>query len=388
MSRGHTLIAALLAVFLVAVLAGLLWSARSKPPPSNSEAISVVDLLGGDDEPGYQRALPGQRPDLPADHGPHPDFRSEWWYFTGNLSTATGRHFGFQLTFFRFALAPEPVARSSAWATRQLWMAHLALTDTDGSRFFSRERLARGAQGLAGADARPFQVWLEDWSARSLDEDFLPLRLAAGDSDFGLELALQPGREPVFQGDDGYSAKGPEPGNASLYYSYTRMPAAGTLRVGGERFAVTGLAWLDREWSTSALGPDLAGWDWFSIQLDDGSDLMFYGLRRKDGSIDALSAGTLVEPDGRIVRLGRDTVTLNPGERWRSPKTGAAYPIRWTLKIPSLKLQLAVEPRLESQEMDLSVRYWEGAIQVRGDRDGRPVTGGGYLEMTGYDRSR
>ncbi|MGB5622250.1 MAG: lipocalin-like domain-containing protein [Gammaproteobacteria bacterium] len=370
----------------MAVLAGLLWSASSKPPPSASEAVSVVDLLGGDDDPGYQRALPGQRPGLPADHGPHPDFRSEWWYFTGNLSSETGRHFGFQLTFFRFALAPQPVARASAWATRQLWMAHLALTDTDGRRFFSRERLARGAQGLAGADAMPFQVWLEDWSARSLDQAFLPLRLAAGDADFGLELHLQPGREPVFQGDDGYSAKGPEPGNASLYYSYTRMPAAGTLRVGGERLAVTGLAWLDREWSTSALGPNLAGWDWFSIQLDDGSDLMFYALRRKDGSIDALSAGTLVEPDGRIVRLGRDTVELDPGERWHSPATGAAYPVRWTLTIPSLELELAVDPRLESQEMDLSVRYWEGAIQVRGNRDGKPVTGGGYLEMTGYDR--
>jgi len=385
MSRSHLLFTVLFAGLLVAVLAGLLWSGSREPSALDTEAISVIDLLGGEDQPGYQRARPGQRPGLPADHGPHPDFRSEWWYFTGNLSSETGRHFGFQLTFFRFALAPQPVQRASAWATRQLWMAHLALTDTAGGRFFSRERLARGAQGLAGAEARPFRVWLEDWSAASLYEGFLPLRVAASDPDFALDLRLEPGREPVFQGDDGYSAKGPEPGNASLYYSYTRMPAAGVVRVGGQRVPVNGLAWLDREWSTSALGPDLAGWDWFSIQLDDGSDLMFYGLRRKDGGMDALSAGALVEPDGRVVRLSRDSVNLEPGERWHSPATGAAYPVRWTLTIPSRKLRLAVEPRLEHQEMDLSVRYWEGAIQVRGDRDGRPVSGGGYLEMTGYD---
>lgn len=388
MSRKRLVISALLTAVLLAVLAGVFWSGTGEPPPPDAESVSVVDLLGGDDDAGYQRARPGQRPDLPADHGPHPDFRSEWWYFTGNLSSAGGRHFGFQLTFFRFALATQPVERPSAWGARQLWMAHLALTDTAGERFFSRERLARGAQGLAGAEGQPFRVWLEDWSAMSLGADFLPLRLAASDAEFALDLRLQPGREPVFQGDDGYSAKGPEPGNASLYYSYTRMPASGEIRIGGEHFAVSGLAWLDREWSTSALGPDLAGWDWFSIQLDDGSDLMFYGLRRKDGGIDAMSAGTLVEPDGRVVRLSRDSVGLDPGERWRSPATGVAYPLYWTLTIPALKMRLAVAPRLEAQEMDLSVRYWEGAIKVRGERDGRPLSGGGYLEMTGYDQPR
>jgi predicted secreted hydrolase len=219
-------------------------------------------------------------------------------------------------------------------------------------------------------------------------EDFLPLRLTARDDDFGLDLRLEPGRPPVFQGDDGYSAKGPEAGNASLYYSFTRMPAAGAVEVGGERYQVSGLAWLDREWSTSALGPGLAGWDWFSIQLDDGSDLMFYGLRREDGSMDTLSAGTLVEADGSLVRLDRESVGLRSGERWRSPVTGVRYPLQWTLEIPSLDLRLEVEPRIPNQEMDLSVRYWEGAIRVRGERAGRPVRGSGYLEMTGYDAER
>jgi len=384
MSRVRVISAILVAIPMV----WMLWSCDPGPVQSADEALSVVDLLGGEDEAGFRRARPGERPMLPADHGPHPDFRSEWWYFTGNLETAAGRHFGFQLTFFRFAMAPRPVRRASAWGTRQLWMGHLALTDTEGRRFFSHERLARGAQGLAGAQAQPFRVWLEDWSAASTGEDFLPLRLTAAHDGFVLDLRLEPGRPPVFQGEDGYSAKGPEAGNASLYYSFTRMPAAGVLELDGERLQVSGLTWLDREWSTSALGPGLAGWDWFSIQLDDGSDLMFYGLRREDGSMDELSAGTLFEADGGLVRLDRDGVDLVPGERWRSPATGVRYPLQWSLRIPALDLRLDVEPRIEGQEMDLSVRYWEGAIQARGERGGRPVSGSGYLEMTGYDGGR
>ena len=368
----------------VGILAYSLWPDDSTRALRQSQALDVVDLLGGVEDPGYQRAWPGDEPELPADHGPHPDFRSEWWYFTGNLHGPDRRHFGFQLTFFRFAIAPDPVERASAWGTRQLWMAHLALTDTEGQRFFSQERLTRGAQGLAGARSQPFRVWLEDWSASSLDESFLPLNLAASEEDFALDLRLEPGPAPVFQGDAGYSAKGPEPGNASIYYSFTRMPASGAIVIDGVRHPVAGLAWLDREWSTSALGPGLAGWDWFSMQLDDGSDLMFYRLRRKDGTSDPLSAGMLRQADGDVVRLDQDSVQLTPTADWVSPSTGVRYPVRWTLTVPSQDLRLLVEPHLDAQEMDHSVRYWEGAIRIQGNRNGRALGGNGYLEMTGY----
>ncbi len=376
------LVSALVAALVVRYL---LWPDEPRRAPAVSEALDVVDLLGGDDHQGYQRAWPGESPDLPADHGPHPDFRSEWWYFTGNLHGPDQRHFGFQMTFFRFAIAPEPVQRASAWGTRQLWMAHLALTDSQGQRFFSQERLTRGAQGLAGAQSSPFKVWLEDWSAASLDQTFLPLRVAASTQDFALDLRLEPGAAPVLQGDAGYSAKGPEAGNASLYYSYTRMPASGTVTLDGVNHEVDGLAWLDREWSTSALGPELDGWDWFSLQMDDGSDLMFYRLRRKDGSSDALSAGSLRLADGDVLRLDGDSVQIEAVAEWTSLTTGVRYPVSWTISVPSEDLQVQVEPYMKGQEMDHSVRYWEGAVRVRGTRRGRDVNGNGYLEMTGYE---
>ncbi|MGB5589956.1 MAG: lipocalin family protein, partial [Gammaproteobacteria bacterium] len=187
------------------------------------------------------------------------------------------------------------------------------------------------------------------------------------------------------QGDAGYSAKGPEAGNASLYYSYTRMPASGTVTLDGVNHEVDGLAWLDREWSTSALGPELDGWDWFSLQMDDGSDLMFYRLRRKDGSSDALSAGSLRLADGDVLRLDGDSVQIEAVAEWTSLTTGVRYPVSWTISVPSEDLQVQVEPYMKGQEMDHSVRYWEGAVRVRGTRRGRDVNGNGYLEMTGYE---
>lgn len=377
--------AGLLAIFIAGLVFGGGWACTHLAQPARLRAtVSVVEGLRGSTDEGYARATEPRSFSFPADHGPHPDYRTEWWYYTGNLETPDGRHFGFQLTFFRIALAPQLPSRQSAWATNQLYMAHLAVTDVAGGRFHAFERFSRGALDLAGAQAQPFRVWLEDWTAEAVGESPLPVRLRAAEDDVAIDLTLDSAMPPVLQGNKGLSQKGPEPGNASYYYSFTRMSAAGTVRIGDRHFAVQGLAWMDREWSTSALGPDQTGWDWFAVQLSNGQDLMFYRLRWRDGSTDPFSAGTLVRNDGSTSRLGRADVVLEPVGHWQSPHSGARYPVRWRLRVPSEELDLEITPYLPNQELDLSVRYWEGAVRVQGTQTGQAVTGSGYLELTGY----
>lgn len=388
---------AVLAVGVIGGVAGCRPAATRALPPAAS--LSLAEVMGGDPA-GFARAVAPRPFDFPTDHGPHRAFRSEWWYFTGNLTGADGAPFGFQLTFFRHALSPPPAdgldgpnghARDevdrSRWRAQELYMAHLAIGDARGGRFRHAERFARGALGLAGAAAEPFRVWLEGWSAETVGADFLPLRLRAaageGAERLALDLHLGPGKPPVAQGDRGLSRKGPEPGNASHYYSFTRLPATGRLTLGEREVAVQGLAWMDREWSTSALGPGLVGWDWFALQLDDGRDLMLYRLRRADGGSDPWSAGTRVDARGEVRPLAADAVRLTPLASWRSPR-GGTYPVRWRIEIPAEGLDLAVTARLDDQEIAGVVRYWEGAVTVAGHDAAGAVAGSGFLEMTGY----
>lgn len=364
---------------------------RPQPPAAS---LSLAQVMGGD-AAGFARALSPRPFVFPVDHGPHRGFRSEWWYFTGNLAGPDGAPFGFQLTFFRHALSP-PVSGGagptdpsrSRWRAEDLYMAHLAIGDERAGRFRHAERFARGALGLAGAEAEPFRIWLEGWSAEAAGTaDTWPLRLRAaageGEAHLALDLRLGRGKPPVAQGDRGLSRKGPEPGNASHYYSLTRLPAEGRLAVGGREVAVRGLAWMDREWSTSALGAGLVGWDWFALQLDDGRDLMVYRLRRADGGADPSSAGSLVDARGAARPLAADAVRLTPLTSWRSPR-GGLYPVRWRLEIPGEALDLEVVARLDDQEIAGVVRYWEGAVTVAGRGAAGPVAGSGFLEMTGY----
>jgi predicted secreted hydrolase len=350
-------------------------------------SLAVSATLGSGDLAGFARATAPRPFSFPADLGPHPEFRTEWWYYTGNLETAAGRHFGFQLTFFRTALAPPAprvAERASAWAASQLYLAHFAVTDTAGRRFHAWSRLGREALGLAGARPAPFRVWLEDWSAESAAPGGLPVRLRAAEGDVAIDLVLASEKPVALQGDRGLSRKGPEPGNASYYYSRSRMSARGTVSAGGEPLPVTGLAWMDREWSTSALGADLVGWDWLALQLDDGRDVMVYRLRRRDGSADAHSAGALIAADGATRPLAAADVTLAVLDRWASPRSRVRYPSRWRLAIPGAALSLEITPRLADQELIVGTRYWEGAVRVEGTADGRPIGGRGYVELVGY----
>jgi predicted secreted hydrolase len=376
MSRVAVGVAVVVVALGVAVFA--LWPIGSRP--RIEATVSVREALAND-RAGFAQALAPRRLSFPSDHGPHPDFRTEWWYYTGNLTTAAGRHFGFQLTFFRIALAPGAVVRASAWATRQLYFAHFAVTDTAGVRFHAFSRSSREALGLAGASASPFRVWIEDWSAEG---DGSSARLRASHGDVALDLELSAAKPVVAQGDRGLSRKGPEPGNASFYYSFTRMPARGVVRLGRETLEVSGEAWMDREWSTSALAPGVQGWDWFALQLDDGRELMFYLLRRRDGAIDPFSAGTLVAADGTVRALEPGDVRVETLAHWTSPRSGVRYPARWRLSVPSAALQLELSPRLADQELIVGTRYWEGAVAVAGSAAGGPIVGQGYVELVGY----
>jgi predicted secreted hydrolase len=347
--------------------------------PQTREALSVGEALSGAPAEGFERALEPRAFAFPADHGPHPGFRTEWWYFTGNLESTDGRRFGFQLTFFRNALAPEPPDSPSAWAARDVWMAHLALTDVESGRFHAFDRFERGALDLAGVRPEPLAVWTGPWRAASTGGETFPLRLQAAQDDVSIDLLLEPAKDLVLQGDRGLSQKGAEPGNASYYYSFTRLATRGTVRTGEDELDVQGSSWLDREWSTSALEAGQVGWDWFALQLADGRELMLYQLRRDDGSPSSESSGTLVAADGTTRHLARDDFRIEPIATWTSPRSGAVYPARWRLTVPSESIELEVRPVLADQELDLAFRYWEGAVDVTGTAAGR-----GYVELTGY----
>ncbi len=379
-------------IFFIVTLCGavllasgwLLRRAFVPAPAPSTPPETVTALLGGEEPAGFARAMVPRDFRFPDDHGPHPAFRHEWWYFTGNLRTPGGRRFGYQLTFFRFALSPDLVDRESRWAANQAYMAHFAVTDARGNRFRFFERTARGALGLAGATSRPFRVWLDDWSAEGEGISTLPIRLRASEGETSVDLTLDSARPVVPQGERGLSRKGAVPGNASYYYSMTRLATRGNVRVEDTSFPVEGTSWLDREWGTSSLEKGQSGWDWFALQLSDGRDLMFYRLRRRDGGADPFSAGTLVLPDGTFRPLSPDDVRVETLEHWRSPESGARYPSRWRLRIPSEGLELEVVPRIADQELRAAVRYWEGAVGVRGTSRGEPVGGDGYVELTGY----
>jgi predicted secreted hydrolase len=376
----------LIAVSLLLIAACSRDGADGDPRPPGANV--GLRYLRAQDDPGFAKANEPLTLAFPADHRSHPQFRTEWWYFTGNLESTEGQLYGFELTFFRVGLRPPgtDAAGRSAWAKNQIWMAHLAVTDVAAQRFVARERIAREALDLAGAEQAPTRVWVKGWSAaRADDSEREHWRLGARDEGIGLQLSLATDDAPVLNGEAGLDRKGPEPGNASYYYSLPRLAATGVLDLDGREIAVRGSAWMDREWSTSALGDDVAGWDWFGLRLSDGGSLMFYRLRGHDGTAAAFSGGMLVDGTGRRRRLGRDDVELTPIDYWTSPLHGTRYPVAWRVKIPTAQLALEVHPYVPDQELNLSVRYWEGAVRGSGTGpQGSNVTADGYLELAGY----
>ncbi len=341
-------------------------------------ALVAVWLWGAGES--YREAAPGYHYSFPRDHFEHREYRTEWWYYTGNVRDAQGKRFGFELVFFREG--QRPAANPSAWRVDDLYLAHLALTDIGGKHFYYHERLNRAGPGIAGASYAERRVWNGNWAAAWQGEKQV---LEATVEEFRFRLELGPSKPPVVNGVNGVSQKGDAAGEASYYVSFTRLMVSGDLVIGGERHAVTGTAWMDHEWFTNQLDKEQTGWDWFSVQLDDQTELMLFELRRRDGGIDVHSAGTYVDREGRARHLTHADFSLTPASYWRSLRTGANYPVQWKLQVPGLGIELNVHAALEDQELVSKEKtgptYWEGAVTYSGS-----ATGVGYLEMTGYDR--
>ncbi len=340
---------------------------------------------------GGMQAQPGYVYSFPHDHGSHDQFGLEWWYFTGHLSHESGRRFGYELTFFRKAIDnPQVQNSSSRWAIKQLYFAHLALTDVESHTFRFAEKLSRAGLGKAGAKSHHMDVWIDRWALTPVTPDHHVLSLKAYERTFGLDLTLTLEKLPVIHGEEGISRKGTEAGQASHYYSLTRLATEGQLTLGSEQFEVTGLSWMDHEFGSGELGDDQVGWDWFSLQFDSKMELMVYLLRRKDGSSDPVSSGTLIFPDGRSRHLRLQDIGVEPKNYWTSPHSKARYPAKWVINVPSAQLRVQIKPVMADQELRTSqstnVTYWEGAVDVIGKHRGVPIQGKGYVELTGYTR--
>lgn len=340
----------------------------------------------------FEPALPGYKFQFPRDHGSHPAYQTEWWYYTGHLQSAKGHRFGYQLTFFRTALVPTISGRTSRWATRDIIFAHFALSDLSGQRFFNTDRINRAALKLAGADKAGTpspHIWIGDWNLKfSGPRGSLQMLRASGEHNgtaFSLTLSQRALKPPALHGQNGVSQKSAGAGHASHYYSYTRLATNGTVKLGGEKFTVTGQSWFDHEFGSDQMQPQQTGWDWLSLQLADGRELMLYQLRLKSGKLEPLSSGTIVEKDGRTRHLKLQDFQIQSLATWRSPRSGGTYPAKWRVRVPREKIDLTITPQLADQELNpqrgAPFDYWEGAVAVTGTHKGQ-----GYIELTGYSR--
>ncbi len=350
-----------------------------------------VGLMADKADDGYVRVAGPCGFEFPRDHGAHEGYRTEWWYYTGNLTSPEGARFGFQLTFFRRQLRPSSdrsnwPERPSAWRTDQLFLAHAALTDIDGGRHYAAEDMSRGALGLAGVETQDdaVRVFLGDWET-VIEPHFHKVVMKG--ADFSFDLRLSPVKGPVSHGDDGYSRKGTDPERASCYYSFTRLRTDGTVRLKDRRLAVTGLSWMDHEYSTAALEPGIRGWSWFSLQLDNGADLMLFLLNLEAGGYHPASSGTLVAADGTATGIHFEGIRADVLRRWTSPSTSAEYPLGWRLQLNVIDMDLTIRTPVDDQEMKTGettgITYWEGSVTVEGRHGAQAVKGRGYMELTG-----
>lgn len=369
--------------FLLPLLILLAGCTSATAPAAEVQVAQSMNLEGI--PPGFV-AADGSRPlSFPEDFGAHEEFRTEWWYYTGNLLTARGRPFGFELTVFRVGLLPPTVELpgGSDWYSRSVYFAHFAVSDIAAETFYAFERYSRPGPGLAGAQGSPYRVWLEDWSIQEQAPGVY--RLRAAQEGVALDLTLTDEMGVILHGEDGYSRKGQAPTNASYYYSQPRLRADGFLQVEDNRHGVRGMAWKDHEFSSGVLDENQVGWDWFSLQFDGGQALMLFQLRERDGGTSASSSGTFIAGSGDPSHMPDSAFGIVVLDEWRSPHTGGLYPAAWEIRLDEPDCRLDVRPWMADQEIHFpAVTYWEGAVRFEGTCEGAPVQGNGYVELTGY----
>ncbi|MDX2076661.1 MAG: lipocalin-like domain-containing protein [bacterium] len=359
----------------------------------SGEISAIASLgVGSPNSDGYARAIDPYTWQFPRDFGSHDQFQTEWWYYTGNLADENGRRFGFQFTIFRRAITPDVTTTNSEWRTSQVYMAHFTVSDIEGAQFFHDERYGRGSADLAGAlpnNANPnamYRVWIEDWEVSATDESHQTTRISAKSDQFAVDFTLQQVKSPALQGDNGLSKKSSDEGNASYYYTLSRLVTEGTITINGESYTVSGNTWKDHEFSTSALGAGAQGWDWFGLIFDGDYELMVGKIRMEDGGREPAFGGLLIYPDGTTRYLSAEEFTITPTDTWRSPHTDAEYPSGWTITLIGAIFDnnqprtFTVTPLAKDQELHSGdIAYWEGAVKIDGD-----FTGYGYAELTGY----
>jgi predicted secreted hydrolase len=342
--------------------------------------LGSLSLVGG-----WRIAEPGWDYQFPRDHHAHSEFKTEWWYFTGNLTTESGQRFGYELTFFRQGIRPpaERTGTTSRLIVDDLKFAHFTITDAAAKRFLFYDKASRGSFGDAGFDADDRLAWIDRWSVKMKSDGSFDLRADAAEGEIALHLV--PTKRPVIHGVEGISRKATGSGHASHYYSITRLTTTGNVQVAGKRFGVGGESWFDHEWATNQLASNQAGWNWVSAQFDDGSELMLYGMRLTNGGIDPASSGTFVQADGSALPLTKADFEMIPDSFWHSNATKADYPVGWRIAVPKLQLSFQLQPVLANQELAFTpVTYWEGAFDLSGMRGQQKIRGRGYLELTGY----
>ena len=353
-------------------------------------AFSAPRFLGSAQNPSsekleYLPALPGYVFEFPRDHGSHDEYSTEWWYYTGHLRTGEGKRIGFELTFFRVGV-DRGKKSDSAWTLNNVALAHFAITDIEQKEFRYYEKLNRASPFTAAAAAGRLDVFNESWSARVTADGSMHLRASGGGD--AIDLVLTSRKPPAVHGENGISVKAIGTGYASHYYSMTRLDVRGSVTVAGTRSRCTGTAWMDHEFGSSALREHQVGWDWFSVQFDNDSELMLYVIRTKEGKPDVTSSGSLILADGRVLHLRREQFTITPQRRWKSKKTAATYPLGWRITVPGYGIDVRVRETMEAQELvthgSTRVTYWEGAVDVAGRFGSTSVSGVGYVEMTGY----
>ena len=374
----------LFSILLLSVTLLLSSCAPATVPSANVQVPTIAAISPG--IPSGFALSDGSRPlTFPADFGAHEDFRTEWWYYTGNLQTSEGRHFGFELTIFRVSLLSPTVElpADSQWYSRSLYFAHFAVSDIASEQFYAFERFSRSGPGLAGAQADPYRVWLDDWYITEASPAVY--RLQASQDEVAIDLTLTDEMGVVLHGENGYSRKGRSVTNASYYYSQPRLAANGFVQVQGVQYTVNGLAWKDHEFSTSVLDENQIGWDWFSLQFEDGAALMLFQLRERDGATSASSSGTFIDPNGNPQPFQKNNFQITILDQWRSSRTQAMYPAAWQIKVTGPNCVLEARPWMADQELNFpTVAYWEGAVYFEGTCSGAPVRGNGYIELTGY----